>query len=229
MISLVPVPAQTSTLLQVTLEVLLKFHTNTIKDKSCPNSTTNIHNSSGYARGTAQIQHVNAINGKSRLNSITNIHNSSANDINDKSCPNSTMMWWFINCNWQTIMAMEGSSSQKSLIPTQEHRTVPFLPFKFKYLLPVLQQLDRQQHKRTTSSIGGCCLSQWSSGHWLDQWPLTSVMISADDVWGPTRPDQSGLHDQCNDGHSFSREIDSHQSVEWMRVGEMKVEVKLSL
>ena len=38
---------------------------NTIKDKSCPNSTTTIHNSSGYAGGAAQIQHVNAMNGKS--------------------------------------------------------------------------------------------------------------------------------------------------------------------
>jgi len=46
---------------------------------------------------------------------------------------------------------------------------------------------------------------------------------------GPTRPERSGLRDQCNDGHLFSREINSHQSVEWMRAGEMKVEVKLSL
>ena len=42
-----------------------------------PNSTTNIHDSSGYAGGTAQIQHVNTINGNSRPNSTTNIHDSS--------------------------------------------------------------------------------------------------------------------------------------------------------
>jgi hypothetical protein len=86
MISLVPIPARTSTLLQVAQIP----QANTIKDKSCPNLTTIIHNSSGYSRGAAQIQHVNAINGKSDPNSTTNIHNSSANDINDKSHPNST-------------------------------------------------------------------------------------------------------------------------------------------
>jgi hypothetical protein len=37
-------------------------------------SSTNIHDSSGYAGGTAQIPHVNTINDKSRPNSITNIH-----------------------------------------------------------------------------------------------------------------------------------------------------------
>jgi len=46
---------------------------------------------------------------------------------------------------------------------------------------------------------------------------------------GPMQPDRSGLRGQRNDGHSFSREIDSHRSVEWMRAGEMKVEVKLSV
>ena len=64
-------------------------------------STTNIHNSSGYARGAAQILYVNAINDKSCTNSTTNIHDSSgytgdavqiphANAINDNSCPNLT-------------------------------------------------------------------------------------------------------------------------------------------
>jgi len=57
MISLIPIPAQTSMLLQV--------KANTIKDKSCHNSTTTVHNSLGYAGGAAQIQHVNAMNGKS--------------------------------------------------------------------------------------------------------------------------------------------------------------------
>ena len=50
---------------------------NTINDKSRPNSTTNIHDSSGYTGGAAQIQHVNAIKGKSCPNPTTNIHNSS--------------------------------------------------------------------------------------------------------------------------------------------------------
>ncbi len=35
---------------------------NAINDKSHPNSTTNIHDSSGYAGGAAQIPQVNAIN-----------------------------------------------------------------------------------------------------------------------------------------------------------------------
>ena len=71
-------------------------------DKSCPCLTTNIHNSSGYAGGTAQIQHMSAINGKSCPNSTTTIHDSSGyaggatqiphvnsinvNAINGKSC-----------------------------------------------------------------------------------------------------------------------------------------------
>ena len=96
MISLVPIPARTSTFLQVTLEAL------TNNDMACPNSTTNIHNSSVYAGGAAQIQHVNAINGKSCPNSTTNIHDSSGytkcaahqipcvNTIDDKSHPNLT-------------------------------------------------------------------------------------------------------------------------------------------
>jgi hypothetical protein len=50
---------------------------NTINDKSHPTLTINIHNSSGYAGGAAQIQHVNAINGKSHPNLTTNIHDSS--------------------------------------------------------------------------------------------------------------------------------------------------------
>ena len=39
--------------------------------------TTNIHDSSGYAKGAAQIPHVNAINDKSRPILTTNIHDSS--------------------------------------------------------------------------------------------------------------------------------------------------------
>jgi hypothetical protein len=50
---------------------------NPINGKSRPNSTTNIHNSSGYAWGAAQIPHVNTINDKSCPNSTTNIHDSS--------------------------------------------------------------------------------------------------------------------------------------------------------
>ena len=64
-------------------------------------TSTNIHDSSGYAGGASQIPHANAINGKSRPNSTTNIHDSSGyaggaaqiphvNTINDKSRPNST-------------------------------------------------------------------------------------------------------------------------------------------
>jgi hypothetical protein len=67
-----------------------------------PNSTTNIHDSSGYAGGAAQIPQANKNIDKSRPNSTTNIRNSSGpaegaaqipstNDINDKSHPNSTM------------------------------------------------------------------------------------------------------------------------------------------
>jgi hypothetical protein len=44
-----------------------------------------------------------------------------------------------------------------------------------------------------------------------------------------TRLDLSGLCVQSNDGHSFSKEIDSHQLVQWMRAGEGRIEVKLSL
>jgi hypothetical protein len=64
--------------------------------------TTNIHSSSGYARGAAQIPQANDINDKSCPNLTKNIHSSSgyaggaaqipqANDINDKSHPNLTM------------------------------------------------------------------------------------------------------------------------------------------
>ena len=89
MTSLVPIQPQTSTVLQVTPESLPKFHkqtilmtslvpigprissivqlvtpdpqANTFNDKSCPNLTTNIHNSSDYARGTLTPQ-TNKIN-----------------------------------------------------------------------------------------------------------------------------------------------------------------------
>ena len=76
---------------------------NAINDKSASSQlTTNIHDSSGYAGGAAQIPQANTINVKSRPNSTTSIHNSSgyaggtaqipwANDVNDKSRPNSTM------------------------------------------------------------------------------------------------------------------------------------------
>ena len=50
---------------------------NAINDKSCPNSTMSIHDSSGYAGGAAQIPQANAINDKSSPNSTTNIHDSS--------------------------------------------------------------------------------------------------------------------------------------------------------
>ena len=61
-----------------------------------PNSTTNIHDSSGYAGGAAQIPQANKINDKSRPNSTMNFQNSSglaqgaaqiqlANTINDRS------------------------------------------------------------------------------------------------------------------------------------------------
>ncbi len=103
MIRLVPIPAQTSTLLQVMLEALPKFH----RQKQLKTSIVlslfdhNIHDSSGYAGGAAQIPHVSAINGKSRPNLTTNIHDSSGyaggaaqnphvNTINDKSRPNFT-------------------------------------------------------------------------------------------------------------------------------------------
>ena len=43
----------------------------------CLHSTTNIHDSSGYAGGAAQIPQANKINDKSHPNSTTNIHNSS--------------------------------------------------------------------------------------------------------------------------------------------------------
>jgi hypothetical protein len=69
---------------------------NTINDKSHPNPTTSIHNSSGYAGGAAQIPWTNDVNDKSRPNSTMNIQNSSglakgaaqiqlANTINDRS------------------------------------------------------------------------------------------------------------------------------------------------
>jgi hypothetical protein len=75
---------------------------NTINNKSHPNSTTNINNSSGYAGGAAHIQHVNAIKGKSRPNPTTNIQDSSGyaggaaqiphvNTINGKFRPNLTI------------------------------------------------------------------------------------------------------------------------------------------
>jgi hypothetical protein len=69
---------------------------NAINDKSRPNLTTNIQDSSGYAGGAAQIPYVNTINGKSRPNLTTNIQDSSghakgadliqlADAINDRS------------------------------------------------------------------------------------------------------------------------------------------------
>jgi hypothetical protein len=84
------------------LEALPKFHRQMQSMTSLyPISTTNIHSSSGYAGGAAQIPQANAINDKSCPNSTWNIHSSSgyaggaaqisqANDINEKSHPNST-------------------------------------------------------------------------------------------------------------------------------------------
>jgi hypothetical protein len=66
---------------------------NAINDKSRPNLTTNIHDSSGYAWGAAQIPYVNTINGKSCPNLNTNIHNSSGYwffRLRRRRCPNST-------------------------------------------------------------------------------------------------------------------------------------------
>ncbi len=75
---------------------------NEINDMSHSHLTTNIHSSSGYIGGAAQIPQANAINDKSCPNSTTNIHSSSGyaggaaqipqvNDINYKSHPNLTM------------------------------------------------------------------------------------------------------------------------------------------
>ena len=50
---------------------------NPINDKSCPNLTMCIHDSSVYAGGAGQIPQANAINDKSHPNSTTNIHDSS--------------------------------------------------------------------------------------------------------------------------------------------------------
>jgi hypothetical protein len=44
-----------------------------------------------------------------------------------------------------------------------------------------------------------------------------------------TRLDLSGLCVQSNNGHLFSKVIDSHQLVQRMRAGEGRIEVKLSL
>jgi len=97
----------------------------------------------------------------------------------------------------------------------------------------VLQQLDRQQHKRTALSVKAqhqrskdvnCVNDPAGIG-------LTNVAyiitISVDNICG-----LHGLIDlafAANDGHSFSSEMDSHQPVECTRAGKMKVEVKLSL
>jgi hypothetical protein len=43
------------------------------------------------------------------------------------------------------------------------------------------------------------------------------------------RLDRSGLCIQSNDGHSFSKEIDSHQFVQQIRAGKGRIEVNLSL
>ncbi len=50
-----------------------------MNDKSCPNLTMSIHDSSVYAGGAAQIPQANAINDKSHPNSTTNIRDSSGN------------------------------------------------------------------------------------------------------------------------------------------------------
>jgi hypothetical protein len=76
MTSLVPIWPHTSTILQVTPEALPKFHMWTQLMAGHVSSTNN-HDSSGYAGGAAQIPHVNTINDKSRPNLTTNIHDSS--------------------------------------------------------------------------------------------------------------------------------------------------------
>jgi len=95
MISLAPIRPRTPTVAAQIPQV------NVINDKSCPNSTTNIHSSSGYDGGAAQIPQANKINDKSCPNLTTNIHHPSsyaggavqipqANNINDNSSPNLT-------------------------------------------------------------------------------------------------------------------------------------------
>jgi hypothetical protein len=49
---------------------------NLINDKSRPNSTTNNHDSSGYAGGAAQITQASTIKDKSCPDLTTNIHDS---------------------------------------------------------------------------------------------------------------------------------------------------------
>ena len=77
------------------------FLTQSSSSKSRPNLTTNIHNSSGYAGGAAQISQANAINDNSHPNLAINIRNSSGyaggaaqisheNTTDNKSCPNLT-------------------------------------------------------------------------------------------------------------------------------------------
>ena len=79
-------------------EVLPKFH-NQMQPMTI--LATNIHNSSGYARGAAKISQADTIDDKSCPKSTTNIPNSSgyargaaqipqANTIDDMSCPKST-------------------------------------------------------------------------------------------------------------------------------------------
>jgi len=61
---------------------------NAINNKSCPNSTMSIHDSSGYTKGAAQIPHANAINDKSRPHS--NHKHPRFIRLRRRRCPNST-------------------------------------------------------------------------------------------------------------------------------------------
>jgi len=79
MTSLVPIRPRTSTVLQVTQEAQPKFHRQTkLMTSLVPIWPQNIHHPSSYAVGAAQIPQANNINDKSSPNSTKNIHNCSA-------------------------------------------------------------------------------------------------------------------------------------------------------
>ena len=120
-------------------------------------------------------------------------------------------------------------------VPMQMHQLCPFLYLNSNALLPVHgSQTDDNTKKPTsdckgsTSSIGSLCRCRWCIDLW-SWWVATYISYySSTRCVESTRLDRPGLCGRSNIDHSFSREIDGHQSVELMWAGEGRVEAKLS-
>jgi len=130
---------------------------NAMNDKSCPNLTMSIHDSSGYAGGAAHIPQANTINDKSHPKSTTNIHDSSGyaggaaqspkvNTINDNDKSFKTSM--FLQVTPEVLPIFHRQTQLMTSLPqtSTNHQVTPETLPKFHFF--------RLQWRRCPNSTG---------------------------------------------------------------------------